>query len=276
MPRLRSERQLKMDDFYISSRPLPLDQADGLRKLFASSGKRFMPLAANPHVPFGGIAIERLTAALALLGQHTLIVDAAETSPLPGEAAALDLAACIEPLTPQVSYLAARGLPMRHVNTRGSSARFLEELLTAAPAADVVLVHAGAADLARLFTRRAARTLLLAGDHPESVKHAYASLKLLAQRCGWMRSELLLVASPNSPRLAQIAESLARCADTFVGAVLADWAVVDPAGLASDAPGPDLCRIAAAQLHGDEPVNTGAAPARAHPSAAQARSAPCH
>jgi len=251
-----------MNDFYAQSRPGPLDQADGLRRLFAGSARRFLALAANPHVPFSGIAIERLTAALLMLDRHTLIVDAAESSPTAPEATALEIAPCIETLSPRISYLAARGLPLRYVNTRGSSARLLDELAGAAPQCDVVLVHAGAADLARLFTQRAARPLLLASDHPESVKHAYASLKLLAQRCGWLSADLLLVAPPMSPRLPHIASTLASCADTFIGAAVTAWSAVDPAGSASEPPVDSLRRIVAAQLGlDDEPTRAPGWPA---------------
>jgi len=269
-----------MNDFYIGTRPAPLDQADGLRRLFAGSSKKFLPLAANPHVAFGGVAIERLTAALALLGHHTLIVDAADTSPAAPEAAALEIGPCIEALAPQVSYLPARGLPMRHVNTRGSSARLLEELATAAPQADVVIVHASAPDLVRLFTRRAARPLLLAADHPESLKHAYASLKLMVQRCGWMACDLMLVAPPLAPRVPHIARSLARCADSFLGAAVAGWAAVDPTSQASDVPTADLCRIVAAQLHLDDDTMSAHFPAGlglpAHAARSAATAAACH
>lgn len=264
-----------MNDFYVGTRPAPLDQADGLRRLFAGSSKKFLPLVANPHVAFGGVAIERLTAALALLGHHTLIVDAADTSPPAPEAAALELEPCIEVLAPQVSYLAARGLPMRYVNTRGSSARLLEELAQVAPQVDVVIVHATAPDLARLFTHRAARPLLLAADHPESVKHAYASLKLLAQRCGWLASDLLLVAAPTGARVPQIAASLARCADGFLGAAVAGWAALDPASQASDVPCTALCRIVAAQLHADDDPMPAGVPLHA-PARRAAAVAACH
>jgi hypothetical protein len=241
-----------MNDFYAHSRPAPLDQADGLRRIFAGSPRRFLALASNPHAPFSGIALERLTATLALLGRKVLVVDAADGSPAASEAAALEIAPCIEQLSPTIAYLAARGLPLRFVNTRGSSARLLDELASAAPQCDVVLVHAGAADLARLFTQRTARPLLLAGDHPESVKHAYASLKLLSQRCGWLSADLLLVAPPHSPRLPQIASTLASCADTFIGAALTAWSAIDPAGAASDAPSEALRRLVAAQLGLDD------------------------
>jgi flagellar biosynthesis protein FlhG len=115
-----------------------------------------------------------------------------------------------------------------------------------------VLVHAEAADLARLFGARALRPVLLAADHPESLTHAYASLKLLARRCRWLSCDLLLVAPPRAPRLEAIAASLSRCADLFLGAALADWAVVDPQGAARAAPGAALCRIVDAQLRLDE------------------------
>jgi hypothetical protein len=233
-----------MNHFYLGhTRPAPLDQADGLRRLFAGSGRKFLPLVANPHVAFGGIAIERLSAALALQGRHTL--------------------------APQVSYLPARGLPLRYVNTRGSSARLLDELSVAAPQADVILLHAGAADLARLFTRRAARPMLLAADHPESVKHAYASLKLLVQRCGWMSCDLLLLAPPASLRLPHIAASLGSCADSFLGAAVADWSAIDPACHAAESPTAGLQRIVAAQLQLDDdplPAAPAAYPAALHPA----------
>ena len=108
----------------------------------------------------------------------------------------------------------------------------------AAPQADVVLVHAGAADLCRLFARSATlrRAVLLAEDRPTSVTHAYAAMKLLAQRAGLMRHDLLLGAAPNSPRAERIAEQMASCADDFLGAVLRDWAPIDPAGDATEAP----------------------------------------
>lgn len=241
-----------MIDFYGGPEPGPMDQADGLRRMFAGVSKRFIAVVANPHVTFSGVAIERLTAALALQGRSSLIVDAADSSPFAPEAAALELAPCIERLSPEVSYLAARGLPMRYVNTRGSASRLLDELSLAAPRTDVVLVHAQAADVARLFTQHAARPVLLAADHPESVKDAYASLKLLALRSGWLSCDLLLVAAPGSPRLRHIAATLGSCADSFIGAALHDWATVDPACAAEAPPDAGLTRLVAAQMDVDD------------------------
>lgn len=207
----------------------PQDQAAGLRQLFSGTHTRFVPVVSNPHVPVSGVMLERLATACNELGTSALVVDAGELSPAPRELAALDLAEAIEHLSPQVAYLAARGLPISYVDARGSTAGFLHALSDAAPQAGVVLVHAGANELARLFTRRSVRCLLLASDHPDSVTHAYASLKLLAMRAGLMAYDLLLAADSRSPRAERIAHHLARCADDFIGAVLHDSLRVDPA-----------------------------------------------
>jgi hypothetical protein len=249
-------------DFYASSEPVPLDQADGLRRLFAGArARRFIPLVANPHAPFSGVAIERLTAALAAEGRHTLVVDAADDAPAPPDVAHVDLAGAIEALGHDVSYLPARNLPLAYVDTRGSASALLDAVADAAPHADVVLMHATASDLARLFQRRAVRPVLIGADQPESIKHAYAAVKLLAQRCGLMTFDLLLTAAPRSPRLPQIAASLGSCADGFLGSVLQRWAAVDPAGALDEAPRSDLSLLVQAQLRLD---SAASAPPAAH------------
>jgi flagellar biosynthesis protein FlhG len=243
-----------------SPRSAPLDQAHGLRQLFAARRQRFVPLVHNPHVSFGGVSMEQLCAALAEAELHTLVVDAAESASPPDELAQVDLSACIERLSPSVSYLAARGLPMRHLDARGSTAGFLQALAEAAPRADVVLVHAGAADLARLFARRLPRPILQSADRPEGLTHAYASMKLLAQRLGVLSFDLLVVADAASPRVSRIADSLADCADRFLGAVLADWALIDPFAEPDTALPPELLRLAGAQLRTGDEAATAATP----------------
>lgn len=260
-----------MRDFYRNADALPLDQADGLRRMFAGRGTCVIPLVSNPFAAFPSVVIERLTAAAALLGRHTLVVDAADQAPAPDEMARLDLSACVETLAPDVSYLAARGLAMDYVDTRGTAAAFLEAVANAAPQADLVLVHANASDLARMFVRRSARPMLIGADHPDSIKHAYAAIKLLAQRCGLMTYHLLLAASPSSPRLKQIATSLSQCADNFLGCLLHDWAVIDPASDPAQAPSGALQRLLDAQLRlrADVlPHSLPAVPAQAAASAA--------
>jgi flagellar biosynthesis protein FlhG len=234
---------------FLASQPAPLpDQADGLRRLFSASRMRFIAVAANTEVAFAGLALERLARACAGAQHKVLVVDADRGTPQ--EMAALDLAACIERFDDQLSYLAARGLPMRHVDARGSCERFLEALAEAAPDASVVIVHAQAAELGRMFARRAPRPLLMAADHPGSVTAAYANMKLLAQRFGLMAFDLLLVAGARSPRTQRIAGQLALTADRFCGAALHDWAAIDPVQVE---PPPALLRMAHA-LVGDPPA----------------------
>ncbi len=209
-------------------RTAPSDQADGLRRLFGAQRPRFVAVVANSEMTFSGLVLERLAGACSTSGRRTLVVDAGADAPEPHELVALDLAAGIEPLAPGLDYLAARGLPLRYVNSRGSCAGFLQTLAEAAPAADVVIVHAEASELGRLFTGRSVRPLLLAADRPASVIQAYAGLKLLAQRHSLMAFGLLLAAVPGEPRVPRIAEQLALTADRFVGAALHDWACIDP------------------------------------------------
>jgi flagellar biosynthesis protein FlhG len=234
------------------SRPLPQDQADGLRRLFAHARVCVVPVVSNPNVAFSGVMLERLSTAFAEHGKHTLVVDAGERANEPSELALLDLAEGIETLSPQVSYLAARGLPLRFVNAAGSTNAFLQAVTEAAPHCDVLLVHASASDLCRLFARspeiERVRPLLLADDRPASVTHAYAAMKLLTQRAGLVVHDLLLGAAPHSPRSERIAMQIATCADDFLGAVLRDWVRIDPAVEATEAPTPELRRLVREQL----------------------------
>lgn len=251
-----------MRDFYAPSASLPLDQADGLRRLFAGRRRHVIALVANPHVAFSGVVLDRLAAVLADnsagQGREVLVVDAASSSPLPHELAGVDLAACIENIAPRVSYLPARGLPASYVDTRGSAAGFIDAVQQAAPQAEVLLLHADGSDLARLLKHRAARPVLIGADHPESIKHAYAGAKLLAGRCGLMTFDLLLSAAPHSPRVASIPSSLGGCVENFLGAMLRHHALIDPAGDVGSPPSPELARLLDEQLRLDE----GGAPTR--------------
>jgi len=243
------------------SHPMPLDQADGLRRLFASARVCFVPVVSNPNVAFGGVMLERLCTAFAEHGKHTLVIDAGERANEASEMALLDLAECIEPLSGQVSYLAARGLPLRFVDAAGSTASLLRAVTDATPHCDVVLVHASASELCRLFARGAGlstdghadgrancRPLLMADDRPASVTHAYAAMKLLTQRAGLVVHDLLLGCAPQSPRAERIAMQIATCADDFLGAVLRDWVRIDPACDATEAPTIELRRLVREQL----------------------------
>ena len=243
----------------------PSDQAEGLRRMFAADRPCFVPVVSNPHIGCGGVMLERLCTAFAEHGATTLVVDAGERAGAAGEMALVDLGQCVERLSSQVSYLAARGLSVRFVDAAGSTRSFLRRAADAAPDRDVVLVHASASELARLFSCRRGPAppvdtseppcpVLLADDGPASVTHAYASMKLLATRAGLVVFDLLLAAAPRSPRAERIATQLATCADGFFGAVLRSSSRIDPAGDPNDLPGPGLACLAAARLGSVSPV----------------------
>ena len=206
----------------------PRDQAHGLRQLFSGQEMRFVPLVHNPHVAGAGVVMERLCAAFTEHRLRSLVVDAADTASPPHQLASVDLAACVEPLSPWVSYLAARGLPMDYLDGRATLTAFLEALRTAAPQADVVIVHAGALDLRRMFVGRTPRPVLLASARPDSLTHAYTSMKLLSQRLGALAYDLVVAGDVSARRARRMADRLDACGDHFLGAALRDLAVVDP------------------------------------------------
>lgn len=245
----------QLDELPARELPPPADQAQGLRRLFASHTLRCIPVVSNPSIAFAGAMLERLCTAYAEQGLRTLVVDAGEHARAPRELARFDLSEGIEVLSPQVRYLAARGLPLRHVDASGSTTAFLDTVAEASPDIDVMLVHAPASDLARLFARRvlelqatALRPIVLCDEHADSVTHAYGAIKLLAARAGLKAHDLLISAVPGSRRAALVAERVARCADEFLGAVLHDWVAVDPREAATDVPTLALQRLAREQL----------------------------
>ena len=241
------------------------DQAAGLRRMFAGASPCFVPVVSNPHVGCGGVLLERLSTALVERGARVLVVDAGERASAAGEMALIDLAQCVERLSPHVSYLTARGLAIRFVDSSGSTRRFLERIADAAPECDAVIVHAPPSELCRSFGHGressvaflgddAPCPIVFAEDRPASVTHAYAAMKLIAERSGFAVTELLLAAEPSSPRAPRIAAKLASCADHFFAGVLRDWAWVDPAGDPCEPPGDDLRRIAASRFEKDAAI----------------------
>ncbi|MBI2733097.1 MAG: hypothetical protein HYX44_07330 [Aquabacterium sp.] len=92
----------------------PVDQAQGMRQMFASRVLRFVPVVANASTACGGLVLERLCAAYASFNLKVLVVDASDQARPPGELAEFDLAEGIEVLSEQISYMPAKGLPLRY------------------------------------------------------------------------------------------------------------------------------------------------------------------
>lgn len=224
------------------------DQAAGLRRLFAAPRQQIVPVPANRQIDCSGVLLERLSLGFSTLGARVFVIDAADSSPEPQELVDIDLPACIERLGTGVHYLAARGLPRRHVNTRGSSEAWLQAVADCVPQADVVIVHAEARDLCRLLGRREVAPVLMSELSSESLTEAYAAMKLLSQRCGLMAFDLLVGMASRPRRAARVAERLASCADNFLAAVLRSWAAVDRDQPITAPVSDELGRLAANQL----------------------------
>ncbi|WP_374317050.1 flagellar biosynthesis protein [Aquabacterium sp.] len=231
----------------------PVDQAQGLRQMFATRVLRFVPVVANSAAaPYGGVVLERLCTAYGAMGLHTLVVDASEQARAPGELAQFDLSEGVEQLSPDVSYLAARGLPLKYADTRGSCSAFMDAVADAAPQCDVVLVHASASELVRVFGDRAKahnlRPLVFSDDRPEGLTSAYAGVKLMSQRARWMAYDLLVCALPQSDRADAIAQRLAQCADSFLGVAQRQCVRINPHEPSSLDPGARFIELAAGLL----------------------------
>jgi hypothetical protein len=257
----------------------PIDQAAGLRRLFGERALRVVPLVSNPFVAYGGVVIERMCTAFGQLGLHTLVVDASERARAPAELAGFDLAEGVQTLSATVSYMAARGLPVRYVDATGSTARFADALADAVPQARVAVVHASAADLARMLGRGAAthRPVLLCDASADAMKHAYASLKLLCARAHWHAHDLVLCAEPGSVMAERVAQRLAECADRFIGAVQRGWAAIDPSQSAVAQPPAAFARLLA-ELYADTPPHNAHhnAPYNTHHCAPRAEAGAFH
>ncbi len=234
------------------------DQAQGLRQMFGTDRPRILPVVANPESGAGGVMLERLCTALAEQGCRTLVVDAGHLAPHPAELAPVDVGPCIEPLGGGIYYLAARGLPMRHLDSHGSMASLLETVLQQAPEVDVLMVHAGASEMVRLLMGGIGPIrpvpLVLAGETLSSVTQAYASIKLMSMRGGWSVFDALLSVADNTRLARAISSQLSRCADDFLGVVLRQALTLDAMADPTDPPPQALRRWTAHFLEADAPM----------------------
>jgi flagellar biosynthesis protein FlhG len=203
------------------------DQAAGLRRLFGAS-RRIIALASGPSLGCAGVAVERMASALAGHTRHLLVVDAGDASPPLPESAVWGLSSAVDRLSPSMAYLPARGLPRRCIDVHGSSAGLLDEFCRAQPQADVLLIHAGAMDLVRLLKGHALRPVVACSDDLDGVKEAYATVKLLGQRAGWVTFDLLVMGERGDVPAGRVAEALASCAERHAGCTLRTWATLNP------------------------------------------------
>jgi hypothetical protein len=237
------------------------DQAEGLRRLFAQPRAQLVPVVASTLLACNDFLLDQLVGAYLERGLRVLVVDAGPHAKPAPELARVNLGACIETLSPQVRWLDARGLTARWLDTRGSAAALLPVLHDVALDADVILLHAPVAELARvLHDSPPCRPVLLADTAQTNVTAAYAAMKWLHQRAGLPVFALLLGAPPALALTRRIATQLSDTAERFLGAALPTWAAVDPRHGQRPPTSADLRRLARDALFLD-PVNSGHHPA---------------
>jgi flagellar biosynthesis protein FlhG len=161
------------------------------------------------------------------------MVDASERSPRAREGGFDGLAKFIEPRSDRRAYLAARGLPDRWSESVAGPRGFLRAIIDAAPLSQAVLLHASAAELARLLGSgeqglSRPRPLVLCDERADAVTHAYASLKRLATEVGWREHDMLMSAEIDAPASWHVPGRLAQCADLFFGGVQNDCLEIVP------------------------------------------------
>lgn len=231
----------------------PVDQAQGLRQMFAARVLRFIPVVSNISSGAGGLVLERLCAAYAACNLSTLVVDAGEQARAPSELAEFDPSEGIERLSDRVSYMAARGLPLKFADARGSCATLLDALADASARSDVILIHASASELVRIFSDRGRfhnlRPLVFTNGLAEGLTDAYASVKVISQRGGWMAYDLLMCAPRSSQQADEVIRRLAQCADQFLGAAQRVALRLDPFEPASLDPDARFMELASGLLH---------------------------
>jgi len=236
----------------------PRDQAAGLRRLFAPRGGVLVPVLAQPGLAAAELLLDALVGAYLERGLQVLVVDAGPAAKAAPELARINLAACLERLSDDVQFLEARGLAGHYLDARGNAGSLVEALRGAAPQADVILLHAPVAELARVLVGQGdsaqdCRPILLTDLQSQSLTQAYAAMKWLQQRAHCQVFGLLVAGHPSLALTRRIAEQLADCAERFLGAALPVWAALDPRAGLRAAPSAELRRLARDSLLGFEP-----------------------
>ncbi len=208
------------------------DQAEGLRRMFgaAAGGARatLVPVVAPAALAVGDELLDQLVGAYLERGLKVLVVDASPRAQPAPELARVDLAACVQRLSSEVRWLEARGLVAHHLDARGQATALREHLADAAPDADVILLHAPVAELARVLPGAPqCRPVLLADLDQASITAAYAAMKWLHQRAGQAVFALLLAGHPRLALTQRVMKQLADTAERFLGVALAEAVAVE-------------------------------------------------
>jgi hypothetical protein len=232
------------------------DQAAGLRALFKPRQPQWVPVLDNPHCEGAEAVLDALVGAYLERGLNVLVVDAGAHARAVSELALINLAACVEPMSDKVAWLEARGLVSHYLDHRGSAARLLPKLAAAAPQAEVILLRAGVAEMARLLSAPQAqltRPVLVTDLQQQNLTTAYSAMKWLRERTPTVVFGLVVAGHPDLALTQRIARQLADCAERFLSAALPTWAALEPG---RPKPSPQLRRLARDCLQPDAGSDT--------------------
>ena len=203
-----------------------MDQAHGLRRLFAQQTLHFMPVVSNPYVKRSAVLLDKLCQGLTGQGMHVLVVDATPHPSLRGVNLLdvmrrdLNLGQWVDELDSHVSVLTVGSSFEDLASRTDMRQRLFEFLRESAPTADLILFHADALATSRVFAEQAVRPLVLSTDDPASITEVYASIKLLVQ-CGHLHKHSMVLDLLGKIRgLPNCAVRLGKCVQDFLGAQL--------------------------------------------------------
>ena len=222
-PNLSVPPKRPMHDTPSRPRRAPIDQAHGLRRLFAGSGVRHIALVANPHVAFSGVRARAADRGARRgraehAGRRRRRQRRRRRTSWPRSTCPVASRRCRR----RCRYLAARGLPLRHVDTRGVGRCCSTRWRWPRRAPRSMLRACRRQRPGAAVPGARARPLLLAADQPDSVTHAYAAMQAAgaALRADELRpaagrgaaSPRAARASPSSWAAAPTTSSAPRCA----------------------------------------------------------------
>ena len=189
--------------------------------MFAARVIRFIPVVANPQLLVAAWCWNACAPpSRGLVSTPWWSMPATRLAP--SELAAFDLAEGIEDLSRQVRYMPARGCPCVMWMRAAHAATLLDALADASPQSDVILIHASASELVRIFGHQAGPPICVpccfCNDMAEGLTDAYGAIKVIVQRGHWLAYDLVVCASARSKQADEVARRLAHCADNFLGA----------------------------------------------------------
>jgi flagellar biosynthesis protein FlhG len=217
-----------------------LDQAAGLRRLFARRALRVLPLAGGDESRAEPAFVLNLAAALARAGWRPIVVDGQRrglSARLAGEPA-LELADLLEGQRSFESVVirspegfsvlpAACGLAQVASDPAAADAMF-GAIAAVRDGYDIALVHANPATLGALLGGHQAEPAVVCGPAERDLTAAYARLKALATGHGFSRFRVVFDRAPSPVISAQRHRRLAEVADRFLSAAVAYGGAVAP------------------------------------------------